>query len=80
MLSFGDNRFGPVVTAAKSLKEREKKQIFLIEGRRLVLEAVQTAQKFKSIFFTDFEILHGLPLEDNMLFQSGSDEVYRFCG
>jgi len=53
----------PVVTNAKSVTGREKKKIMLLEGRRLVNEAVQTSQRLQSVFFTDAELLEGLPLK-----------------
>jgi len=53
----------PVITDAKSLTGRERRKIILLEGRRLVMEAVQTSQPLKSIFFTDAEVLEGLPVQ-----------------
>lgn len=53
----------PVVTAAKSVVGREKRKIILLEGQRLVTEAVQTSQQIKSIFFTDAELLQSFPVE-----------------
>jgi len=53
----------PVITNAKSYIGREKKKIILLEGRRLVTEAVQTSQRIQSIFFTHEEVLEGLPVQ-----------------
>jgi len=60
----------PVVTDAKSVVGREKKKIILLEGQRLVSEAVQTSQLIKCIFFTDAEVLQGFPVKS--LAESGT--------
>lgn len=59
----------PVVTDAKSVLGRERRKIILLEGRRLVSEAVQTSQQIISIFFTDSEVLQEFPVKS--LAQSG---------
>lgn len=51
----------PVITDAKSILGRERKRLFLLEGQRLVTEAVRTSQSIKYIFFTDAEVLAGYP-------------------
>jgi len=53
----------PVITAAKSVLGRERQKLILLEGRRLVTEAVRTSQLIKFIFFTDAEVLAGLLVE-----------------
>ena len=53
----------PLVTEAKSVVGRERRKIILLEGRRLVTEAVQTSQRIQSIFFTDAEVLEGFPVK-----------------
>jgi len=53
----------PLVTDAKSLIGRERKKIILLEGRRLVNEAVQSSQPIRSIFFTDAEVLEEFPVK-----------------
>lgn len=53
----------PVITDAKSVLGREKKQLILLEGHRLVTEAVQTSQPIKYLFFTDAEVLAGFPVK-----------------
>jgi len=53
----------PVVTDAKSVTGRERRKIILLEGRRLVTEAVQTSQRLRAVFFTDAEVLDGLPVD-----------------
>jgi len=53
----------PVITDAKSVLGRERKKLILLEGRRLVTEAVRTSQLIKFIFFTDADVLAGLPVE-----------------
>ena len=51
-----------VITDAKSVLGRERKGIILLEGRRLVAEALRTSQSIKSIFFTDAEVLQEFPV------------------
>jgi len=53
----------PVITDAKSVTGRERKKVILLEGRRLITEAVRTSQLIKSVFFTDAEVLRGFPVE-----------------
>jgi len=53
----------PVITDAKSFLGREKKKIILLEGRRLVAEAIRTSQPIKFIFFTDAEVLAEFPVK-----------------
>jgi 16S rRNA (guanosine(1370)-2'-O)-methyltransferase len=55
--------YSPVITDAKSLAGRLRKRIILLEGKRLVNEAVKTRQDLKSVFFTHMELLEGLPVE-----------------
>lgn len=53
----------PVLTDAKSLAGRRSKGLILLEGRRLVKEAIQTNQELKSIFFTQPESVIDLPIQ-----------------
>lgn len=62
-LHVGDPRFGPVLTHAKSVVGRERRRIILLEGRRLVSEAVETSQPIQSIFFTDADVLKEFPVK-----------------
>lgn len=62
-----DKRFGPVVTAAKNRKSRDKRKIILLEGKLLIKTAIQYNITIKSIFFTKVEHLEGIPLEDSKI-------------
>jgi len=55
--------YSPVVMNAKSVIGRERKKIILLEGQRLVTEAVQTSQPIQSIFFTNAEVLEEFPVK-----------------
>ena len=55
--------FSPIIADAKSLPARRVKGLILLEGKRLVREAVLTDQELKSVFFTQFEVLDGLPIQ-----------------
>ena len=55
--------FSPVIADAKSLPVRRLKGLILLEGKRLVHEAVSTEQELKYIFFTRNEALDGLPIQ-----------------
>jgi len=60
----------PVITDAKSVLGRERKKLILLEGRRLVTEAVRTSQLIKFLFFTDAEVLAEFPVKS--LAESGT--------
>lgn len=64
----------PVVTDAKSMAGRHSKRIILLEGKRLVNEAIQTQQDLKSVFFTHTDVLQGLPVD---LLAAQGVELYR---
>ena len=55
---------------ARSEIDREKKGIILLEGKRLIREAVNAGLAFRSIYFTHAKHVIGLPLQQ--LADSGS--------
>ncbi|XP_076473054.1 rRNA methyltransferase 3, mitochondrial-like [Babylonia areolata] len=62
-LQDGDKRFGRVLMAAKSKKEREKCGLILLEGRRLILDSLNAGARLKYLYFTDASLLSRLPSE-----------------
>ncbi|XP_046380531.2 rRNA methyltransferase 3, mitochondrial-like isoform X1 [Haliotis rufescens] len=59
-LTEGDKRFGQVILAAKSGKEREKKKVVLLEGFRLIRDAIDSGASAKCIYFSDTDFLDRL--------------------
>ncbi|KAK7483729.1 hypothetical protein BaRGS_00025050 [Batillaria attramentaria] len=62
-LEEGDKRFGQVLMTARSRKEREKKGIILLEGRRLILDSLKAGAHLKYLYFSDLSLVAGLPQE-----------------
>lgn len=62
-LEDGDKRFGQVIMSARSRKEREKKGIILLEGRRLILDSIQAGAQLKYLYFSDLSLVASLPQE-----------------
>ena len=49
--------------SAKSRKNRERNDIILLEGRRLVVDAIEAGAQIKSIYFSKAEYLKDVPLQ-----------------
>lgn len=62
-LEEGDKRFGVLVTNAKSKKLRQKTQQILLEGQRLISDALLAGAKCCSIYFTSEVDPNKLPLD-----------------
>ncbi|XP_041348872.1 rRNA methyltransferase 3, mitochondrial-like isoform X2 [Gigantopelta aegis] len=61
-LQDGDKRFGQMIIAAKSRKERTKKQIILLEGHRLVSDAIISGAEARCIYFSQLDSLKRFPV------------------
>ncbi|XP_043574144.1 rRNA methyltransferase 3A, mitochondrial [Chiloscyllium plagiosum] len=59
----GDKRLAKVVTLAKSKKFREQHGKILVEGRRLITDALGAGALLQTLFFSTVESLRELPLE-----------------
>ena len=46
---------------AKSRKEREKQNVILLEGRRLILDALQNGAHLKHLYFNDLTSVSNIP-------------------
>jgi len=56
--------------AAKSSKDQGLSRTILLEGRRLIVDAVNAGVNVKSLYFTQDDLLEGIPLE--VLVQDGT--------
>ncbi|XP_074641910.1 rRNA methyltransferase 3, mitochondrial-like [Tubulanus polymorphus] len=59
-LEDGDRRFVKVVSSAKSRKYREEEELILLEGKRLINDALSSGVKLKSLYFTRKDLLNEL--------------------
>ncbi|XP_078536007.1 rRNA methyltransferase 3, mitochondrial isoform X1 [Lissotriton helveticus] len=57
-----DRRLAKVVTIAKSKKFRDKHGKILLEGRRLITDALETGAELQTLFFSTVDHLKELPL------------------
>ncbi|KAM4796844.1 rRNA methyltransferase 3, mitochondrial [Rhinophrynus dorsalis] len=57
----GDKRLGKVVTIAKSKKFRDRHGQILLEGRRLIMDAMEAGAVLQTIFFSRVDHLKELP-------------------
>ncbi|XP_072048077.1 rRNA methyltransferase 3, mitochondrial-like [Amphiura filiformis] len=57
-----DKRLGKIMTLLKSRKTRQKTGKLILEGRRLLEDALQSGAEAEMIFFSRLEILQELPL------------------
>ncbi|XP_022246729.1 rRNA methyltransferase 3, mitochondrial-like isoform X2 [Limulus polyphemus] len=63
-LQNNDPRFTTVMTLLKSRKKREKKERILLEGRRLISDAISADIHPESIFFSQEQNLREIPLNE----------------
>ncbi|XP_072325939.1 rRNA methyltransferase 3A, mitochondrial [Scyliorhinus torazame] len=59
----GDKRLAKVVTIAKSKKFRDQQGKILVEGRRLIIDALGAGALLQTLFFSTVDSLKELPLE-----------------
>lgn len=52
-----------VLMAAKSRKDRDKKEIILLEGRRLITDSLQAGARLKYLYFTETSLVEDIPKE-----------------
>ncbi|XP_071504063.1 rRNA methyltransferase 3, mitochondrial-like [Diadema antillarum] len=57
-----DKRLGRAVMLAKSRKFREQKKKVILEGKRLISDALAAGAKAETIFFSQVSAIEGLPL------------------
>ncbi|CAH1800427.1 unnamed protein product [Owenia fusiformis] len=61
-----DKRFGPAIMATKSGRYREKQGVILLEGARLISDAIKGGAQLKQLYFSMPELLEKIPLTKRM--------------
>ncbi|XP_054168248.1 rRNA methyltransferase 3, mitochondrial-like [Oppia nitens] len=65
----GDNNteFVKIMTKTKSRKQREKEDLMILEGKRLISDAIEAGVQLKAIYFSKEENLIGIPELDRLV-------------
>jgi tRNA G18 (ribose-2'-O)-methylase SpoU len=66
-LTDGDHRFGPSIQIAKSNRHRYEKKKILLEGKRLILDALESGVKIESLFLLKNTLLKQLDFDFSKL-------------
>ncbi|XP_035690407.1 rRNA methyltransferase 3, mitochondrial-like [Branchiostoma floridae] len=63
-LNDNDKKLGKLLATVKSKKRRDKEGLILLEGKRLIKDAIKAGGILESLFFCHVEDLEGLPLQE----------------
>ncbi|CAH1231042.1 MRM3 [Branchiostoma lanceolatum] len=63
-LNDNDKKLGKLLVTVKSKKRRDKEGLILLEGKRLIKDAIKAGGILESLFFCHVEDLEGLPLQE----------------
>lgn len=57
-LTDGDERFGPQIQIAKSQRHRYEKKKILLEGKRLIIDALEANVRIESLFLSKTTLIN----------------------
>uniref|UniRef100_A0ABK9NBV4 RNA 2-O ribose methyltransferase substrate binding domain-containing protein n=2 Tax=Glossina morsitans morsitans TaxID=37546 RepID=A0ABK9NBV4_GLOMM len=76
-LSLTDSRLTTMMTTVRSKKRRDKNRQIVIEGRRLILEALECGLRLKTILFSQRDQLAAIKEEVTVLQKAKQTEIYK---